>query len=419
MNLKTRFSLIGGGIVIFLILTPILVLYARGFKYDFETRSLIKTGTLVVRTEPADVRLFLNDDSKADQAPATIRFLLPADYNLKLEKDGYQTWTKRLTIHSQFVTWGSLERDKIFLLYREPKLNSSWKVEAVSVSRDNSEITFQNDGTDYKIAINSGELDTLGQATAIQLPKTPATAKVFWTNANQIWQLLQTTDAWPLSATEFSQIKEVHTNGNHTAVLIGNGLYSFDITSMLLIDENVSGLTLSGDDVWYAAETELKHYSFSTGKTDTLASDFPAGVDVEIIRGGSQIYAIVDKKLYQLKDRMEKLYNSVTFARWEENGQRLVYGNSNEVYLHDPLANSSVLALRSLTPIAQVQLNWPTGYLFYESENKIQAAELDTRNGQNQFSLLKLPAGAIFVVSADGSKVYIMAAGAFTQYLLR
>ena len=142
-------------------------------------------------------------------------------------------------------------------------------------------------------------------------------------------------------------------------------------------------------------------------------------MDVEIIRGGSQIYAIVDKQLYQLKDRMEKLYNSVTFARWEENGQRLVYGNSNEVYLHDPLANSSVLALRSLTPIAQVQLNWPTGYLFYESENKIQAAELDTRNGQNQFSLLKLPAGAIFVVSADGSKVYIMAAGAITQYLLR
>ena len=144
-------------------------------------------------------------------------------------------------------------------------------------------------------------------------------------------------------------------------MLIGPDLYSFDIRSMLAIDENVSGLALSGDDIWYATGSQLKHYSFSSQKTNILASDFPSGAQVQIIRAGSQIYAVVDGGLYQLKDKMEKLYGTVSFARWEANGQRLLFGNSNEIYLHDPIANSSALILRSLTPIAQVQLNWPTG----------------------------------------------------------
>jgi len=419
MNLKTRFSLIGGGIVIFLILTPILVLYARGFKYDFDTGKLVKTGTLVIRSEPSKAKLTLTENSKPFSTPATIRFLLPGDYDVKIQKDGYQAWIKRLTINSQFVTWGSLDRDQIFLLYESPTVNSTWQADATSVSQDNSEITFQNNGSDYKIAVNSGEFNTLGQAIAVILPKPPTTAKVFWTNASQIWQLLQTTNTWPVSEPEFAQIREVHTNGNHTAVLIGPDLYSFDIRSMLAIDENVSGLALSGDDIWYATGSQLKHYSFSSQKTNILASDFPSGAQVQIIRAGSQIYAVVDGGLYQLKDKMEKLYGTVSFARWEANGQRLLFGNSNEIYLHDPIANSSALILRSLTPIAQVQLNWPTGYLFYESENKVQAAELDTRNGQNQFTLLSLPANSDFIVSSDGTKVYVITPGSIIQYLIR
>ena len=144
MNLKTRFSLIGGGIVIFLILTPILVLYARGFKYDFDTGKLVKTGTLVIRSEPSKAKLTLTENSKPFSTPATIRFLLPGDYDVKIQKDGYQAWIKRLTINSQFVTWGSLDRDQIFLLYESPTVNSTWQADATSVSQDNSEITFQN-----------------------------------------------------------------------------------------------------------------------------------------------------------------------------------------------------------------------------------------------------------------------------------
>lgn len=419
MNLKTRFSLIGGGITIFLILAPFLVLYARGFKYDFETNKLIKTGILVVKSEPSKTILTLEENGKELNTPKTVRFLLPGDYNIKLQKDGYQTWRKRLTVNSQFVTWASLERDKIHLFYESPKLGSTWTTEAFSISADKSEIAFQAEGVEYKIAVASGQVDNLGQALAVQLPLPPETSKISWTNASQIWQLLQTTDIWPLSSAEFEKMSQVYTNGNHTAILVGTDLYSFEIATLSLIDNNVSGLTLSGDDIWYSAGSELRHHSFASSTTNVLSSDFPAGTSIEIIRAGNQLYTIVNNQLYQLKDKMEKIYGSVSFARWEDHGQRLVYGNSNEVYLHNPISNSSTLALRSLSPISQVQLNWTTGHIFYINENKAYAAELDTRNGQNQFPLLKLADNSSFIVSPDGSKAYVITPGSIQQYLIR
>ena len=125
MRLKTRFSLIGVGIVLFLIATPLLVLYARGFKFDFNTRQIVKTGALVVKTEPTKADVFLNDKKQADPTPSTIRFLLPGDYTVRVEKSDYQPWTKRFSLRSQLVTWAAADRDTITLFYDRIKLSKS------------------------------------------------------------------------------------------------------------------------------------------------------------------------------------------------------------------------------------------------------------------------------------------------------
>jgi hypothetical protein len=418
MNLKARFSIIAIGFITFVIIAPILVLYARGFKYDFETGNLVKTGTLVMRTEPSNVSLYLNDGAKEYEAPASIRFLLPGDYNIRLEKDGYHTWQKRLTVASQFVTWGSVDHDKVYLLYSSPRLHSTWQHNGSAISADNSEIVFQHENDEYKISTSAGELMTLGQASSIVLPLPPESAEISWTNASQIWQLLQTTSSWPLKE-KLSQITKIHSNGDHTAVLVGSKLYAFEISTMPLVDENVTGLTVSGDDLWYVSGSELKHYSFSSGIKDTLIDTLPLGATSQVIRGGDQIYVVIDQNLYHVKDGLERMYGPVTFAKWERNGERLLYGNANEIYLHNPITNNSALVIRSLTPITQAQLNWTTGYVFYANENRLMAAELDTRSGQNQFKIMDISASETFTVSEDGFKLYVNSADSIKMYQIR
>lgn len=125
MRLRDRFLLVGLGVVLFLIVTPFIVLYARGFKIDWENRTLVKTGALVVRTEPNGAKIFLNDELHESTTPANIRFMLPGDYNVRIEKEGYQSWTKRLSVRSQLVTWANSNREYLALFLANPILEKT------------------------------------------------------------------------------------------------------------------------------------------------------------------------------------------------------------------------------------------------------------------------------------------------------
>lgn len=101
--MRARFSLIACGIIVFFILGPVIILAARGFRYDFGENRLIKTGTLVVKTDPKNAVVFLNG-KKINDTPFVKRFLLPGEYELEIKKDGFRAWKKRIAIHEQEVT---------------------------------------------------------------------------------------------------------------------------------------------------------------------------------------------------------------------------------------------------------------------------------------------------------------------------
>lgn len=418
MKLRTRFTLIGIGITIFIILAPILVFYARGFKYDFATRQIVKTGTLVLRTEPTKANIFLNSDTKPTTTPASIRFLTPGDYTIRLEKTGYQTWQKRLRVISQFVTWGNLNRDNIFLFSEKPNLLNTYNSQAVSVSADQTEIVYTHEGVEYLLRSANGHQETLGQTNSIQLPL-PKHARIDWTEASQIWQLVQTTSAWPISQSQVEAIDNLYTNGRHTAVLTDGKLYSFEITRMELIADNTTAAFVEADRLWYISEGKLQLFDFNTKSSTLIAEGLPQTSGSQIIRGTDQVYVLNGQELYQITDTLKKLYSPVTFARWHENANKLVYGNGNEVYLYDPISAKSELALRSLTPILNVSLNWTTGYVFYVNDGKLKAAELDTRNGQNQFEILDFTNTQSFVLSQDGTKVFMINEDQIEEYQIR
>jgi hypothetical protein len=417
MKLRTRFTLITCGITIFLIVAPILVFYARGFKFDFSTGQIIKTGTMVVRTEPR-AKVFLNTDTKGIETPASIRFVLPGDYIVNIVKDGYHTWTKRLNVTAQFVTWASINREKIHLFLNKPKLLNSTEQTLLYSSIDNSEIAFTNEGSEYLIRVRTGARENLGSTNTIIAPL-PDQAKIYWSQGNQIWQFLQTTNTWPIDEITIDEINEVHTNGKQTAILIGNSLYSFDSLAMTLIAENVSGTTLHNNELWYISNNHLNIYDFNFKSSRLITENLPQSPESKIIRAGNQIYLVIDRQLYQVRDNIELIYGPVTFTQWYQEAGKLLFGNGNEAYLHNPLDNKSELILRSLTPINQVQLNWFTGYILYVNDGKIKAAELDTRNGQNQFDILNFEDSRSFFISHEGNRLYLVTPTHINEYQIR
>ena len=139
MTLTKRYALITVCVIIFLIIAPVLVLGIQGYIYDFENKKLVRTGIIVIQTEPKDVEVKIegNNSTRLRHKSGTVRFLIPGDYEIQISKNGYETWHKRMAVKAGLVTWVNESADKIFLIPKEPKLvkeSRDWKEEPVRKS---------------------------------------------------------------------------------------------------------------------------------------------------------------------------------------------------------------------------------------------------------------------------------------------
>jgi len=275
MKLRNRLLLVGFGVVVFLIVTPALIMFARGFKFDLQSWQLIKTGTLVVRTEPEHATVFIDDKPQKNLTPLTIRFLLPGDYVIRIEKEGYSSWTKRLSIKSQLATWANANREFITLFLKQPQ-----------------------------------------PETQAEVPKN---------------------EAFPIS----------------------------------------EGL----------------------------------------IQAGQLSFTLQDSILFRQNPGLEKIYEPVREAYWDDESKRIVLSNNNEILLLDPLNDSPDLILRSVSEIRNARLNWHTGYMFFQNEGRIKAIELDGRDHRNVYTITD--AGVDFTIDEKGERLYVMGQTEVKEYRIR
>lgn len=117
MTRNLRRIIFFGFSLVFLIITPAILFYAFGYNFDWQKKSIVKTGAFYFKSYPKGAQIFINEKSK-NKTPQLIKRLLPKDYQVKISKDGYHPWQKQLKIESYLVT----EARNIFLLPEKPNL---------------------------------------------------------------------------------------------------------------------------------------------------------------------------------------------------------------------------------------------------------------------------------------------------------
>lgn len=409
MTLKVRFTLIGIGITVFLILAPLLVFYARGFKYDPASGSFVKTGTLVVTTKPNKAQVFLNNEPQEKPTPMSVRFLTPGDYEVRVEKDGYQTWNKRLTVKSQLVSWANLNRDFITLFLKTPRLNRLIEAEGVSLSKSQQEIGLAHNGELQIMQADNGNVQAAGNYTAPLSPE-----PIIWENTNQIFELNRLN---LLTEKQTKEITRVETQGSYVALTIKSDLYIISNAQLILLDKQISAFDLEVDRVWYIQNNSLKYYTFAINQTQILNTEVPLSSAAQIRHLNNQLYLILNGVLYVLNDQLEKIYSPVTNISWDGASQTILATNSNELVRYNPASKTTELILRTLTPITQAQTNGSTGYVFFAHEGMLKAIELDGRGSRNVFMILPsfLP-GSQFTLSASGETLYVLTGNQVAVY---
>lgn len=94
-----------------------ILLYAWGYSFDWQGKKIVLTGGLYIKSIPKKAAVYL-DDKQEKETPVFIKRLLPKYYQVKVTKDGYYDWNKKLKIESKLVT----EAKDILLIPINPKI---------------------------------------------------------------------------------------------------------------------------------------------------------------------------------------------------------------------------------------------------------------------------------------------------------
>ncbi|MFH0912545.1 MAG: PEGA domain-containing protein [Patescibacteria group bacterium] len=91
-------------VIIFVVVSTYAILYAVGYKLNWQTWELKKTGFILIESYPRGANINLSGKDIGRTTPATIKRLLPEDYEVRLTKDGYRLWQGNITVQSGLVT---------------------------------------------------------------------------------------------------------------------------------------------------------------------------------------------------------------------------------------------------------------------------------------------------------------------------
>ncbi|HPM38906.1 MAG TPA: hypothetical protein PLF97_00890, partial [Candidatus Pacearchaeota archaeon] len=93
MNKRQRTIFFSAMVIIFLIIGPSIIMYSQGYRFDTKKFQFVETGGLYIKAFPEEAQLYINDKYINETSFFTkdilVQNLLPDNYNIRVEKDGY------------------------------------------------------------------------------------------------------------------------------------------------------------------------------------------------------------------------------------------------------------------------------------------------------------------------------------------
>lgn len=94
---------------LFIVASITITFFAQGWRFNFETLRIVKTGGFFVKTTVSGAKIYINDEYMGSTGgilnyTKLINNLTPKNYNLFIYKEGYYPWNKSVQIKNGLVT---------------------------------------------------------------------------------------------------------------------------------------------------------------------------------------------------------------------------------------------------------------------------------------------------------------------------
>lgn len=144
---KIRVFLFYISVFTFLVGLPFILSYALGYKFAPRTFRFIKTGLLVLKTQPQAAEVYLNGELQGEKTPVTINELLPGKYSVLLKLEKHYPWSADV-----YVEAGKVARfEKIILFPLRPHIKhlSKERLSHFCVDKEKDAVYYFDQETGY------------------------------------------------------------------------------------------------------------------------------------------------------------------------------------------------------------------------------------------------------------------------------
>jgi len=414
----------------FLIVAPIVLASATGYRLHWQTLRFEKTALLVVQTQPGKAMIRIDDKLVRATSPTRVRNVFGGQHQIAVTAQGKKLWQKTVDLRAGETTF----LDRIVLFEEQPRASSEQRVvgQLLSISPQATESLFRVD--DQLVVVRSTDpkprvLTTIS-TTALEVIWSPQGKFALVTTGDEgrsvldmsnlsitprIWQ-----DTWSLvRLTDDGIIFACETTSNTMLTVSGQ------------VATPISGWNTCYDDLlprdsghWFAITNnpapqlqiindrgQGDHISLPAGQWELLSREERVIAVRDIVRGSVLLYT-ENLSLSASFSRTKRIEWSpkpsvLSGARRElliaQEGEISIYGYDRFTGKYAPTT-----LVRLSQPVTDVHWHATGDAILYRVGDKLSAVEVQARGGAQSWQLIEGDAISGYLQSNDGTSVVLL-----------
>ncbi|MCK4539676.1 PEGA domain-containing protein [Candidatus Parcubacteria bacterium] len=437
MGLKTRRILYIFFILLFCILTPLISFYASGYKLTSGLK-IQKTGILIIDTEPKGAKIFLNEkiqqkfinkilknNDKCLNTPVKIKNLAPGEYDVKISKQGYWDWQKKLSIKSGESTYIEdvtlFKQDSPLIL-----INGEYKYQNISKNKEYI-IAFTNDKYGI-INLNDDAIKTFPISASASPIQIFSNSEIQWSLDNK--KILINNIILDAKTGEIKNnlkkeigdnIKDIKWAGDNNSILYldENNLNKYNLASrrseVIARNDVINDFYCLDGAIYIIKKNHLSANLIKINpkeKKETNILNLPLSA-YSFLKHKNNYLNIYDKNheiLYIINPSssfkpLQETLGNIKIIDWINN-EKLLYANKHEIWIYDLNSRKNTLLTRISHEIKGIIWHPNNNYAIYNTPNSIYSIELDNREKYNIIKLITLDTIKNVELDKNGDNLY-------------
>lgn len=418
MSIKTKRILYITFIGLFIVIAPIALFHTAGYRWNVKTWKFEKTGTLVIVSLPKKSAIYLNQKKSQYTTPATIRFLLPDQYQITLKKNNYLDWTKHITVHSGITTFVTNT-----YLVQKPALRLLTTSSMAWIERNtrhNAFLFLENTDTGKMLSVLDLENNT--STPLFSFAQQSIVEPIGWSNNDQKMLLshisgnpteyyiaeISSKVVQKLQLPSSLTFEKIRWDGLSNTVLYGlrsGVLYRIDtITNAVepVFAAYINDFVTQGPYVYFTKTADGQ----TTVERKNIHDDAPPNVitlpnqsrytlalrreNTLEIHGYTNDFYIIDTNIFgkEKKNPQDQLLLNGDAERmeWSSDKNQLLYYGPHEMYTFDFTTKTKRIITRSSDPLTFASFALQNSYIVYATQNHVTISE-NTQGKKNIYPL--------------------------------